>query len=437
MYAYMTKKIAIWVESFVGLGHLQVASQLAKALSEQGAEVMILSSTTGRHTGLDYGNAEMVALEPITLHHAESDEGMISGITTKFGPLPEAIKPWLQDRQKVLREAFDRFQPDTVVTELWPIGRALVDPELFPFVEYIKTTRPETTLVSLSRDVAISDPTMGGGLQKKLSDRLPRKVTSIINTYFDAVIVRGDERAIRLEETFPEADQIHKPVIYSGYYVKPQEKDASIAESDKEILVSTGGGYKEEGFQLYVQAIQARMHSKENMRTWRIVVPPEMPDDKKAELFRLRAEQANADGIIIEDNRADFGRLLANAKASLSLGGYNTVMEVIQAGIPALVFPREAEEGAEGEQLYRANRFVTRGLIHACQLDDLASPRELATTLDAAILARKSHGLQLKTNGAETTANMLCAGKWQDGAQGFVERAFRAGQANNAQHGRC
>lgn len=62
-------------------------------------------------------------------------------------------------------------------------------------------------------------------------------------------------------------------------------------------------------------------------------------------------------------------RLIAGADAVVSMGGYNTVCEVLAAGTRAVVVPRVRPRA---EQLVRAERLAQRGLIDMIHPDDLA-----------------------------------------------------------------
>ncbi len=70
-----------------------------------------------------------------------------------------------------------------------------------------------------------------------------------------------------------------------------------------------------------------------------------MAEEDLAQLQELAGAQQ---GVVVERYRADFTRLLARCRLSVSQGGYNTVMEILQARAPAVVVPFAggAETGA-------------------------------------------------------------------------------------------
>jgi predicted glycosyltransferase len=72
-------------------------------------------------------------------------------------------------------------------------------------------------------------------------------------------------------------------------------------------------------------------------------------------------------------------KLMAAADLVISMGGYNTLCEVISQGTLSLVIPRETPRT---EQLIRARAFRQQGLIDYIPWNDL-STRQLRTKIDA------------------------------------------------------
>ncbi|MEE9209029.1 MAG: glycosyltransferase, partial [Kiloniellales bacterium] len=104
--------------------------------------------------------------------------------------------------------------------------------------------------------------------------------------------------------------------------------------------------------------------------------------------------------------RPDFRSLLARARLSISQAGYNTVLEVLAAGVPAVVVPFAA--GSESEQSLRARRLAERGALTLVE-EAALTPANLATAM-AAALARgrvESGAAGLDLRGAQTTVDIL------------------------------
>jgi predicted glycosyltransferase len=94
---------------------------------------------------------------------------------------------------------------------------------------------------------------------------------------------------------------------------------------------------------------------------------------------------------------------LGRAAASISQCGYNTALDVVRAGVPALVVPYVTAE--EDEQLRRARRLARLGAVRTLAPERL-DPATLATAIDA-LLAFDPVTPAFDLDGAQRTAELL------------------------------
>jgi predicted glycosyltransferase len=111
--------------------------------------------------------------------------------------------------------------------------------------------------------------------------------------------------------------------------------------------------------------------------------------------------------IHIERARADFADLLARCAVSISQAGYNTMMEIVQAGARAVVVPFAG--GAEVEQTLRARSFAEKGLIGMLE-EDALTPEALAGAIDQAVDRARPSANAIDLGGAARTAELV--GQW-------------------------
>jgi len=378
----MTKRadILLYVQHLLGIGHLRRAALIAKALDRAGLDVLFVSGGMPV-PDLDIGGAELVQLPP--LRTADSD---FSGLVDGAGePLDEAGRDARRDRLLAL---FEAARPRAVVTEMFPFGRRQLRFELIPLLEAARARQPRVPVFCSLRDVL--NP------QEK-----PEKTSWILDTatrYFDRVLVHGDPAFVTLEQSFPEAAEIADKLVYTGYVVNPPPAGVA-AEGDgaEEVLVSTGGGAV--AGPLIEAALAARPLTTLKDHKWRILVGHNLPDAR----FRAYCKAAPA-GVVVERARPDFLALLARCKLSISQAGYNTVMEVLAAGPPAVLVPFAA--GAEREQALRAGLLAERGLLSVAEESGLDGPG-LARAIEAALERGPTTGAALAMDGATNTADKL------------------------------
>jgi predicted glycosyltransferase len=195
---------------------------------------------------------------------------------------------------------------------------------------------------------------------------------------------------------------MHYSGLVSG---PPPSAGGGLASAQREVLVSTGGGATR-GERLLSAALDARPLTSVRGLTWRFLLGPNLPGPE-AERLRQRSEK----GVIVENNRRDFGELLAGCALSVSQAGYNTVCDILRTGCRSVLIPY-ADLG-ETEQTFRAARMRQAGLAQMVKEDDL-SPAALAAAIDAAMIA-ESGNVALDLDGAAQSAHLIMG--WLAAAQ--------------------
>jgi len=96
-----------------------------------------------------------------------------------------------------------------------------------------RATRPRPVVVGSVRDI----------LQIQQKPEREREMLGWARTWFDAILVHGDPRFARFEETFPLMPELGPPVHYTGFVLTPGERLA-VGEGGPrpEVVVSAGGG---------------------------------------------------------------------------------------------------------------------------------------------------------------------------------------------------
>ena len=107
--------------------------------------------------------------------------------------------------------------------------------------------------------------------------------------------------------------------------------------------------------------------------------------------------------VIVEAARPDFRQMLHHAAASVSLCGYNTALDILQAGTPAVFIP--FDEGGEVEQGLRANALAERDGISVVTRANLTA-QSLLVALER-VIAAPHRGIGLGSfDGAARTVEM-------------------------------
>jgi predicted glycosyltransferase len=106
---------------------------------------------------------------------------------------------------------------------------------------------------------------------------------------------------------------------------------------------------------------------------------------------------------IVERARPDFRALLARAALSVSQAGYNTVLDLLASGTPAVLVP--FADGGQTEQTLRARRLHDLGL--GIQVDPARLAAEPLSAAADRALAMPRPAIRFDTDGARRSAELL------------------------------
>ena len=347
----MKPGLLLYCQHSVGLGHLMRSYALCGALADRFRVVLLCGGAMPAGIRPPAG-IEVVALPPLGV----GPDGRFASHDPRY-----TIESAWAARQARILGTFRALRPAVVVVELFPFGRAKFARELVPLLE---AARAAGALTACSlRDILVSRRAD----QQAHDDRAARRADALL----DAVLVHSDPRFARLEETFAPRRPLRAPVHYTGFVVR--DAPAAAPARGEHVLVSAGGGLV--GERLLQAAAEAQPAAGVPMR---MVGGPLLPDDAWERLRALAGP-----GLELRRTVADLGTELRVARASISQGGYNTALEVVRSGVPALIVPYETAE--EDEQTRRAARLERLGAVRvlpAARLDALGDelPRLLRFT---------------------------------------------------------
>src|SRR4030095_9815452 len=335
----MKKRVLFYCQSLLGIGHFIRSRQLLFALRD--------FETCFLYGGEFVPGFELPAWGEVVYLPALKSDARFQQlyVVDDSDSLPE-----IQARRKeLLRGVFDRFAPDILLIELFPFGRKKFNFELLPLLAHARDTRPATKIVCSLRDILVRRPDQA---------RYESEVCALMNQYFDLLLIHADPRLQRLEETFGSVAGLNCAIRYTGYVGQssacPEPRHAK-TKVYPTLRVSAGGGRV--GHELITCALDAETRLAGNRRL-RILAGPHMP----AEQFQdLQERVVGRSHITLHRPTTQFLHLLRQADLSISLAGYNTCMDILSAGVRALVWPFTEHEN--GEQALRARKLEQLGYV--------------------------------------------------------------------------
>jgi predicted glycosyltransferase len=125
-----------------------------------------------------------------------------------------------------------------------------------------------------------------------------------------------------------------------------------------------------------------------------------MPEEAYSRLHTLAGESGN---VRLSRYTPDLAAVLKRADVSVSMGGYNTMMDVLSSRVRALVYP--VTSNGDQEQCVRAERLARAGVIDVIRTEEL-TPDELARKLERA-LSKTPTPLTVNCEGAVNSVLIL------------------------------
>ncbi len=390
----MLKRAMLYCQHLAGIGHLVRSTELARSMSAEGWDVLLVC---GGRVPQNYEFPATFSVEQLPAIH--SDPEYKSLFVSAADVDLEDIK---KERRLRLLEMLESFQPHVLITELFPFGRKQFAFELLPLLEQAKSIPTTPLVVASVRDILV---------RKRDPESHERRVLGIVNRLYDVVLVHSDDRFQRLQDTFESAKLIGIPVVHTGYIVASHMANAHgdtravpipfLSQGEPFILVSCGSGRLHGGRQLIHAVLQAApLLERRFPHKLLICAGPLVSNEIFEEYQHIAAEVSNVH--LIHD-LPWMRSLLGQASLSLSLGGYNTVMELLAARAQGLVFA--AEPNGDNEQKIRVESLSAKGLLREIRAEDLMDGR-LSELISGALTSPLSPA-DVRMNGVEESTSVL------------------------------
>ncbi|MFJ4036763.1 glycosyltransferase family protein [Microbacterium sp. NPDC090007] len=334
----MVYRIALSSHDSVGLGHVRRNLALAHALARDlptltGGDVtgVLITGQASATTfptppGWDWVVVPSISVDDAgyRARHLASDIGQVTAM-----------------RGGVIAELLRAFSPDLFVVDRHPFG---VNGELRRALHALRRSHPSCTTVLGLRDVLDRPAKVRAEFRSVGGARAIRE-------NFDAVWVYGDPAVHDLRRSGETPPGISSLIDFTGYLSHGRITPGATAGEDPFVLTTVGGG--SDGAAVAIAAAGAPLPAGHHHL---VVTGPQMSEPDRR---RVRAA-ATVTGAEVVESVADLPGLMARAAAVVTMGGYNTVCEVMSTSTPALVVPRT---GRRDEQRIRAHALAQSGAI--------------------------------------------------------------------------
>ena len=363
-------KILFYCQSLVGLGHLTSSLHVIRELLTYADVDLIYGGQTiknfPKHPGFRHLRLQTVLID--------NETGAL------FAPDCDLDLETVWTQREAAIGAFIAPRYEAMIIEFFPFGRRRLKHEILNLFERVRRCNGNIPIFSFVREILVPE-----------TPETEQRIVKLINTHIHSVFVRGDPDIVRFEATFSLTHEIADKLHYVGYVSPPPPKHWP--ERDNRIIVSQGGG--EIGLILLRAAIETAPLLPQNH--FFIVCSSRATAAERADL-QARVSSSN---VKVVSFLADFQEQLIHAALSISLGGDNTLMDVISTRTKALAFPYMGNS----EQILRIQKLAAKGFIE--QLDSLdLTPSRLSTKIQA-VMNRTYPQQTLMLDGAKVMSQRI------------------------------
>lgn len=342
-------RVVLYSHDSQGLGHTRRNLALARALSEHlpaltGRRVtgMLLTGVdTAQFSGSRPGGFDRVALPGVRKGHdgyepRHLDVGMAQLTSLRSGLLDAALSG---------------FRPHLVIVDRHPWG---VDHELLEPLVQLRAVCPDTVVVLGLREV-LDAPGAAAREWAALGD-LER-----IRRVYDQVWVYGDAAVHDPVATGEVPVELADLVRHTGYLSTGRAPGPRTSSVERPYVLSMAGGGSD-GLALTLATARAQV-PRDHRHV--VLTGPQMPPEHVA-----RVQEAAAPGTLVLPSVPDALAEALEASAVVSMGGYNSVAEILSTSTPALIVPRERPRL---EQRIRAESLRACGAVDVLPAGSLTS----------------------------------------------------------------
>lgn len=361
-----------------GLGHLRRSINLARAVTEIDPDATALVVTGSSALG-SFELPKRVDTVKLPVFRREADGTLYAATLGVDMPMIESL------RSEILLSTAAAFDPDVVVVDKTPLG---LRGELVPMLEELRR-RGRARIVLGLRNVE-DDPARVRAAWSEAN------TLSAVERYYDCAVVYGPDNTTGDALSCLGGRPMPVPVTHVGFVGNSPASTPPDDLPDGYLLVTVGGG--SDGHELIDAVLDSDRYAPLPFPIV-IVTGPLMPSDQVTRLSN------RCDGLHIRlfEFRHDMAQVLAGARAVVTMGGYNTISEVLQTGVPALVIPRVRPSA---EQLIRANDLVARGLADMLHPDSI-TPQRVWHAVQQTVARPRRPIDRADYRGAERTAELL------------------------------
>ena len=358
-----TFRVAVYSHDTFGLGHLTRSTRLASAVAEAlpRASVLIITGSPIASRFTIPERIDYVKLPSVV------KTGPDAYASRELRISPKKVRKL---RTQLILDSIRMYRPDLLLVDNVPGG---MKGELMPALKSLRRDRPQAQIHLNLRDILDEPEVIRAAWEKA-------RIPALLREHYDAINVFGLPSVYDAIEAY---DLPREKTAHLGY-IAPTLEEIGEGQSPparragkKMILATTGGGG--DGVEILHGLLRMQRHlGAESPYQILMITGPLMRPNVRLE---IDAKIASTPGVKGFEYVRGLPRWMAHADLVVSMGGYNTLCEVLAYARRSLVIPRTTPRR---EQEIRARAFESLGFVGVLDSCELA-PEQMAGAIEAAL----------------------------------------------------
>ncbi|TIH19930.1 glycosyltransferase [Marinifilum sp. JC120] len=340
-----TYNILMYSHDTYGLGHIRRTMAIASQLKCKGVNILILTGSpiVGR-----FEFPEQIDFVRVP--------GMIKKSNDLYVPHSIKIEPVhaMSIRQSIIDATAKSFRPDLFIVDKAPKG---MKHEIMPTLEWMKQIGQTRTILGL-RDIMDDS-------ESTIKDWTDKGIYDVLENLYSEIWVYGHQDYYDPIKEYAIPESVSKKMVFTGYIPRKVHSRScpEKRKNGKKLVVITAGGGGD-GYPMmdaYLKALEK--YDPQDFRTV-MVTGPFMSKEQRLDLSK-RAKNLS---VTFYHFYRRMEKLFSNADLVVSMGGYNTICEILSHQQVSLIIPRETPRL---EQTIRANVLKEQNLADFLPWHDL------------------------------------------------------------------
>lgn len=310
--------ILMYSHDTYGLGHIRRTMAIASQLRAEGVNILIMTGSplVGR-----FEFPEQIDFVRIP--------GMIKKSNDIYVPHSIKIDPVhaMAIRQSIIEATAKSFKPDLFIVDKAPRG---LKHEIMPTLEWMKSEGKTKTVLGL-RDIMDDS-------QSTIEDWQQKGIYEVLDNLYSEIWVYGHQEFYDPIKEYAIPESVSKKIIFTGYIPRRKHsKNRSCKNKNckKTVVITAGGGG--DGYPLMDNFLKIMEKYGEQDFNAIMVSGPFMPKDQRLNLSKRAKKQS----VTFYHFYRRMEKLFSNADLVVSMGGYNTICEILSHKQVSLIVPRE------------------------------------------------------------------------------------------------